>query len=296
MDNVVRIPIGGGEGSGASAEPPRAPSPPPDLVTVAARVAVGLVALAVESAVQILRRVSGSSDRGTASDDTLALLTGAALGFTIEAVRTGVSIAQLGLRAAGPPTGFVIDTFFDAPRRATGELATDWNGRWREERPEVHAAATAAAVQVTRQAIDLVLDQLDLTQLVIDHVDLNRIIDSVDLDAVVGRLDLDSIVRRVDIDGVAERIDLDSVAARLDVEKIVARMDLAKLSLEVIERIDLPEIIRSSTGTVASEGVRVIRMQSFGADRALTGLVNRVFGRRPPALPDEEAEADDAGG
>ena len=92
----------------------------------------------------------------------------------------------------------------------------------------------------------------------------------------------------MDIDGVAERIDLDSVAARLDVEKIVARMDLAKLSLEVIERIDLPEIIRSSTGTVASEGVRVIRMQSFGADRALTGLVNRVFGRRPPALPDED--------
>ena len=47
MDNVVRIPIGGGEGSGAAAEPPRQPSPPPDLLTVAARAAVGLVALAV---------------------------------------------------------------------------------------------------------------------------------------------------------------------------------------------------------------------------------------------------------
>ena len=64
----------------------------------------------------------------------------------------------------------------------------------------------------------------------------------------------------------------------------------------MIERIDLPEIIRSSTGTVASEGVRVIRMQTFGADRAITGLVNRVFGRRPPALPDDPAAADDAGG
>jgi len=293
---VVRIPIGGGEGSSAEAEPPRDASPPPDLVTVAARVAVGLVALAVESAVQLLRHVSGSTDHRTTSDDTLALLTGAALGFTIEAVRTGMSIAQLGLRAAGPPAGFVMDTFFDAPRRATEDLAADWNERWREERPEVHAAATAVAVQVTRQAIDLVLDQLDLTQLVLDHVELNRIVDSVDLDAVVGRLDLDSIVRRVDIDGVAERIDLDAVAARLDVEKLVSRLDLAKLSLEVIERIDLPEIIRSSTGTVASEGVRVIRMQTFGADRAITGLVNRVFGRRPPALPDDPAAADDAGG
>ena len=71
---------------------------------------------------------------------------------------------------------------------------------------------------------------------------------------------------------------------------MIARLDLAKLSLEVIERIDLPEIIRTSTGTVASESVRVVRMQTFGADRAISGLVNRMLGR--PATG-EAADLDD---
>jgi len=293
VDNVVRIPIGGGEGSGAAAEPPRRdPSPPPDLVTVAARVAVGIVALAIESAAQILRAASAATGVPAVGDDRLALVTGAALGFTVEAVRTAMTIAQLGLRAAGPPTAFVIDTFFDAPKRATVEVAGDWNDRWREERPEVEAAATAVAVEVTRQAMDLVLEQLDLTQIVLDHVDIDRIVASVDMDTVVGRLDLDSIVQRVDIDRVAERIDLDAVAERLDVERVVARLDLAKLSLEVIERIDLPEIIRSSTGTMASEGVRVVRMQTFGADRAIAGLIDRMLGRQHQGLPAEPSSMD----
>jgi hypothetical protein len=272
---------GGGERVGGG-EPGRAP-PPPDLLTVAARAAVGLVALAVESAVQILRRVSGTPAGTPSDEDGLALVTGAAMGFTIEAVRTGLSIAQLGLRIAGPPTTFVVDTFLDAPRRAGEDLAGEWNERWREERPEVEAAATAVAVE-------LVLDQLDLTELVLDHVDLGRVIDAVDIDTVVDKLDLDAIVQRVDLDRVAEGIDLDAVAERLDVERVVARLDLAKLSLEVIDRIDLPEIIRSSTGTVANEGVRVIRMQTFGADRAITGLVQRMLGRRPPAVAEEMAE------
>jgi hypothetical protein len=295
MDNVVRIPIGGGEGSGAAAEPPRQPSPPPDLLTVAARAAVGLVALAVESAIQIVRRASGSPEGGGAPE-SIGVVTGAALGFTIEAARTAISLAELGLRTAGPPTTFVIDTFFDAPRRAGQEMVVHWNESWREDRPEARAAATAVAVEATRQAVDLVLEQLDLTQIVLDHVDLDRVVAAVDMDAVLERLDLDSIVARVDLDRVAERIDLDAVAERLDVERVVARLDLAKLSLEVIERIDLPEIIRSSTGTVASEGVRVVRMQTFGADRAIAGIVNRMLGRTAQDQLEEPSSTDDADG
>jgi len=89
---------------------------------------------------------------------------------------------------------------------------------------------------------------------------------------------------------------VDAVAERLDVERVVARLDLAKLSLEGIERIDLPEIIRSSTGTVASEGVRVVRMQTFGADRAIAGLVSRMLGRKPPDQLEEPSPTDDADG
>lgn len=272
VDNVVRIPIGGGEEPRGGSAAPSGSSAPPDLLTLAAQAAVGLVALAVESAIEIFRRVSGTPDGSTAAPDSAGVVAGAALGFTIEAARTAVSVLELGLRTAGPPANFVLETFFSAPRKAGEDLASRWNESWREERPEVEEAATAVAVAVTRQAVDLVLDQLDLTQIVVDHVDLNRVIASVDLDAVVGELDINRI---------AGGIDLDSIADRLDVERVIARLDLAKLSLEVIDRIDLPEIIRSSTGTVASEGVRVVRMQTFGADRAISGLVNRVLGRRP---------------
>jgi hypothetical protein len=211
-------------------------------------------------------------DQDTATPDTAALLVGAALGLAIEAVRTAATVAELGRRTAGPPASFLIGTVSDAPRRAAADLVDRWNQSWREERPEVEAAANAVAVEATRRAIDLVLDQLDLTQLVLDHVDIERIVASVDLNEVV------------------EQLDVDAVADRLDIERVIARLDLAKLSLEVIERIDLPEIIRTSTGTVASESVRVVRMQTFGADRAISGLVGRMLGR---STTREAADTDD---
>ena len=48
----------------------------------------------------------------------------------------------------------------------------------------------------------------------------------------------------------------------------------------VVAEIDLPEIIRASTGSVASETVRGLRMQGVGADQAVTRVVDRVLFRR----------------
>ena len=294
VSEVVRIPVGGGE----EPEAARASSPPSDWFTLAARAAVGQVALGAEASVQIFRMASGAPERDhdTATLDSIALLAGAAIGLAIEAVRTVATVAELGRRTAGPPAAFLIGTVSDAPLRAAEDLVGRWNQSWREERPEVEAAASAVAVETTRRAIDLVLDQLDLTGIVLDHVDIDRIVASVDLNEVVDQLDVDAIVRRVDLDGVAARIDLDTVADRLDIERVIARLDLAKLSLEVIERIDLPEIIRTSTGTVASESVRVVRMQTFGADRAISGIVNRMLGRTTTGEPADPGDLDATGG
>ncbi|MEO8328772.1 MAG: hypothetical protein ABI586_02090, partial [Candidatus Nanopelagicales bacterium] len=63
------------------------------------------------------------------------------------------------------------------------------------------------------------------------------------------------------------------------------RMDLMALATYVIEGIDLPEIIRESTGSVASETVRSVRMQSVGADEAVQRFVDRVLvWRRGPVI------------
>jgi hypothetical protein len=271
VSNVVRIPIGDGEEARAPKEEGVSP-PRVDLTEQAAKAVVGLAALAVESSVVILRRISGVPvhDDERAEPEGLGLLAGAALGFVMEAGRAAAAAADVARRTVVPPAAFVAGTFLDAPRRAGQDRAAEWNEAWRAERPEAQAVAQAVVTEAIQRAVNAVLDQIDLTQVVLDRVDLDRVIATVDLDRAV------------------ERVDLDEVIEHVDIERIIAKLDLAKLALEVIDQIDLPEIIRASTGTVASESVRVVRMQTIGADRAITKVVDRLLGRTQSDQPPEE--------
>jgi len=171
--------------------------------------------------------------------------------------------------------------------------------------------------------VAMVVERLDLTRLVEDNVDLDRIVSTVDLDAAVARVDLDAAVarvdldaavrrvdldavvalvdldaavERVDLDAVVRRVDLDAVAATLDVDAVVARadfdavidrIDVIGIVEEVLEVIDLPAIIRDSTGSMASETVRGARMTSITADDAISRAVDRaLFRRRHKAVPE----------
>jgi hypothetical protein len=100
-----------------------------------------------------------------------------------------------------------------------------------------------------RLAMDPLLDQLDLTELVLDHVDLGAVVAA-----------------------ALERIDLTQI--------VLQRVDLIDVAEYVVEGIDLPEIIRESTGSVASEAVRGLRMQGVDADLAIAQVVDRVLHRR----------------
>jgi len=204
------------------------------------------------------------------------------------------------------------------------------------------------AGHVASEVVAVVLPALDLTALVVKHVDLDRIAAALDLDAAVARVDLDAAVARVDLDAavarvdigaIVDRIDLDAVAARIDIEAIAARLDLdqlaagldvtavvdrfdldavaaridadrvvarvdldavvARLDLvgiaqSVIDAIDLPEIVRESTGALSSDAVRAVRAESRRADDRVAGLFDRLLRRGPypdgppagaPALP-----------
>jgi hypothetical protein len=125
---------------------------------------------------------------------------------------------------------------------------------------DLHRLAAALVPAVT----SAVLDRIDLTALVRD------------------RVALDVLVATVDIDAVAARIDVDGIARRIDLDAIIDRIDLVDLTNRVIDGIDLPEIIRESTGSVSGEIVRGVRMQGIEADQAVTSLVGRLFRRRPP--------------
>ena len=178
-----------------------------------------------------------------------------------------------------------------------------------------HAAVRPVRREVSRvldvavpAVLDAVLRRVDLTGIVRRYVDLDAIVSEVDLDAaaarldvdaVAGRLDLDAVAARLDVEAVVDRLDLtrivrervdldglvagvdvDAVAARLDIDRVIARIDLVGLAEDVIAAIDLPEIIRESSASVASDTVRGARMQGISADEAVGRAVDRLRHRR----------------
>lgn len=200
--------------------------------------------------------------------------------------------------------------------------------RWLEAMSQEGEARRAALrVGLSRRLDELVpvvlaevLRRAHLTDLVLRYVDLDRVVSSVDLDAaaaqldvsaVVQRVDVDPIVSRVDLDAAAERLDLDAVLDRLDltsvvlervdldalIQAILDRIDLVGLAVQVIEGVDLPEIIRESTGSMASDTVRGVRMQGIVADEAVGRAVDRFLLRRShrstqaPTPPDEPSSS-----
>ncbi len=165
--------------------------------------------------------------------------------------------------------------------------------------------------------VEVVLSRVDLTEAVRRYVDLDRVVSDVDLDAAVARVDLDAAVARVDLDAAVAGVDVDAVARRLDLESVIAQLDLTRIVREhvdldglvatvdldaaaarldvsavvdrvdvvgiaedVIARVDLPEIIRESTGSMASDTLREVRMQSISGDEAVTRAMERLRLRR----------------
>ncbi len=145
---------------------------------------------------------------------------------------------------------------------------------------------------VARVDIGAVIAALDIDGIVAG-VDLQRIIDRIDVDAIVARADIGAVIAALDIDGIVagvdlqqivDRIDVDAIVARVDIDAIIAKLDLVALAEVVVEGIDLPGIIRSSTGSMASEGVREVRRQGIGADERVAHVVDRLL-HRPERAP-----------
>ena len=156
-----------------------------------------------------------------------------------------------------------------------------------------------------RLDVNAVLDRLDLTDVVLSRVDLRRLVQEVlgrldgetlaevvslvDVDAVAARLNVDAVAQRLDVTAVLDRIDLTAlVLERVDIgavaEAALARLDLVAISETVIEGVDLPELIRESTGSMASDTVRGVRMHGIEADQTISNAMDRLLrSRRRPA-------------
>jgi hypothetical protein len=145
---------------------------------------------------------------------------------------------------------------------------------------------------VSRVDVDAIVDQLDIDEIVsrvdigaiVDRLDIDEIVSRVDIGAIVDRLDIDAIVSRVDVDAIVRRVDVNAVVDRADMDAIIARIDIIGIAEYVVEGIDLPGIIRSSTGSMASEGIREVRRQGISADERVAHIVDRLL-RRPDRSP-----------
>jgi hypothetical protein len=174
-----------------------------------------------------------------------------------------------------------------------------------EQRVVIEDALARRLDELVPALLAEVLRRARLTDLVVRYVDLDQVVRAVDLDAAAARLDVEAVVDRVDVDAVAHRLDLDAVIDRLDLTSIVLehvdleaiiarildRLDLVGLTEEVIDAVDLPEIIRESTGSMASDTVRTARMQGIAADEAIARAMDRLLlrhGRRSDSTHDLE--------
>jgi hypothetical protein len=157
-------------------------------------------------------------------------------------------------------------------------------------RVDVDAIAAALDLNALVEKVDVtrVIDRVDLDEIVA-RVDIARVIDGIDLDQIVARvdigrivdgIDLDEIVARVDITRVIDGIDLDQIVARVDIDRVIERANIVEIARYVIEEIDLPALIRSSTASMSTDVVRTVRDQGVDADRAVERFVDKLLLRR----------------
>jgi hypothetical protein len=220
--------------------------------------------------------------------DLPRLLAAAALGLAVEAQRRSLGTATAVATRVGSPLRILARP---ALALAQGSVAVArhhldldrWAARGLAEQQRAREAAARAIRGVIAALAAAVLDEVDLDQVVarvdldqiLDRVDPNEIAARIDLDELVDSVDIDAIAKRIDLDAVVARVDLDAVVARVDIDAILARVDLPALTEEVIDEVDLGEIIRESSSTMATETVDALRVQGMRVD----GLVSRVIDR-----------------
>lgn len=212
-----------------------------------------------------------------------------------------VRAGHLAARGARPGLRLVLDPPFVPTDRRPVRIVEALARRGRAERDALGRGLDRLVATRVPALVDHVAVLVPLTDLVRQHVDLDALVASVDLDAVTAEIDLDAIaaridieavldridltdlvMRRVDLDAIVRSVDLDAAVSGVDLDAILARVDLEALANDVIAAIDLPEIIRDSSGSLTSETVRNVRMHSIDADRAVDKVIERLKVRRHP--------------
>src|SRR5215211_262824 len=255
--------------------------------------------------------------RGSSSARGMPAALDAAMGAAVLATTAAVSVTRVFARAVGPVGRLVMHPPLLHERLHPARVVDAFADRGQRARILANADINRLIAATVPPVVNEVLDSLDLTELVrqrvnidslistvdivavVDRVDIDAIVRQVDIDAIarqvdvdaiVSQVDMDAVAKRIDVDAIAERIDIDAIVSRVNVDAILRRLDLVAIAEEVVNGIDLPEIIRESTGSMASDVVRDARMQTIEADVAIARIVDRVIRRRRARHTDAPGE------
>ena len=172
--------------------------------------------------------------------------------------------------ALGPATSSVTGvsgTGMDVLGSVTGPLAE----RGRRLRAVSEHEAAAAVAAVLPETIELAMTQIDLTDLAINHIDLERLLEAaveqVDMTQfAIDHMDLPRLVaaslEQVDLTEIAmDKVDfartLPMVMEQVDMIALVReQIDPAKLAAFIRDNVDLTEAIRTTPGAVAGDAMR----------------------------------------
>jgi hypothetical protein len=214
------------------------------LVVGTVRVAIGALSIGSTAVVRALERVAAEDD--TERSDSGPRTGGRAAVTAVQSVADGNRRLLAGLPSY---------SWFEARRAGLARLI-------RDERARSEATATQFFAVLIPEIAEGLLNSLDLTEIVVDRVDVDRLVQEVDLEAVV------------------QGVDLNAAASRIDLDAMIDRIDLVRIANYLMEELEIPEIIRESTSALAVESVEQLRVQGIRADRFVSHVLDRMVRRR----------------
>ena len=221
----------------------------------------GMLSSVTEGAATIHRHVERSLGR-PAEPSSDRVVPDAAIGLIIGATGIATTTVRPVIHAVRPVAAMIMRP----PLVPDSWQPLTWLETLAQQGRGLRTQASPVSEGALPAVVNAVLDRIDLTDVVLGRVALGRIVDQ-----ILARLDLDAIVARVDVD---------AIAARLDIDAVIDRIDLATIAREVIDDVDLPQIIRDSTGAMTSEAVIGVRMQGIEADERVGRIIDKILLRR----------------
>jgi hypothetical protein len=246
----------------------------------AARVLFGLASVLATATVELLAPPRPADP--AAASPRLFPATELALAVGWQASTVVGRAARGTLRVAAPVAGVLADPPLVPQQLRPAHYLRGAMTKWRRDRPRLEREAGLVWDRGVPVLVSTATQPIDLTRIVVDQVQLAEVVR-----AALASLDLtEVVVSQVDLGRV-----VDAALAELDLtEVVVTQVDVLGLAEYVVNGIDLPAIIRGSTGSVASEGVRTLRLQSVDADETVARLVDRVLAWRRGRQTDAPGE------